>query len=225
MKRSLLDTLAAALLLAVALPATADTAAPALRVGDTWNYRQTNLYNKLDLGTVSRVVEAAGAREVRLVTRAADGSVLDEASYSGPGMLAAGTLSERATGALTPALEVAPYPLREGAKWTQKVMRDDAMSHEKRETLIMGKVVGWETVKVPAGEFRALRIERRIDLGDYDPFRGPTLRWETEWYSPDVKGPVKLQVIEEYFEYRYSRMTSPLPGIRTVYELVSHKAG
>jgi len=216
-------TLAAALLLA-AVPAAAQTPAPSLNVGDTWSYRQTNLYNREDIGTVSRAVEAAGAREIRLVSRSADGRILDQSSYNGPGMLASGTLSERATGALAPALELAPYPLKEGAKWTQKVMRDDALSHEKRETLIMGKVVGWETVKVPAGEYRALRIERRIDLGDYDAFRGPTLRWETEWYAPDVKGPVKLQVIEEYYEHRYSRMASPMPGVRTVYELVSYKA-
>jgi len=225
MRHPLRNTLAAALLVAAALPAAADTAAPMLKVGDTWSYRQTNLYNNADLGTVSRAVEAAGAREVRLVTRAADGRVLEEASYSGPGMLAAGTLSERAAGSLSPALEVSPYPLREGAHWSQKVVRDDMASHEKRETLIKGKVVGWETVKVPAGEFRALRVERRIDLGDHDPFRGPTLRWETEWYAPDVKGPVKLQVIEEYFDNRHSRIGAPMPGIRSVYELVSYKAG
>jgi hypothetical protein len=223
MTRSLWNALAAALFLAAPLPAAADTAAPMLKVGDTWSYRQTNLYNKADLGTVSRAVEAAGATEIRLVTRGPDGRILDDARYRSPGLLADGTLSDRAVGALTPALELTQYPLQEGAKWTQKVVRDDAMSHEKRETLLMGKVQGWETVKVPAGEFRALRIERRIDLGDYDSFRGPTLRWETEWYSPDVKGPVKLQVIEEYFEHRYSRMTSPMPGIRTVYELVSYK--
>ncbi|MCZ7562655.1 MAG: DUF3108 domain-containing protein [Burkholderiales bacterium] len=145
--------------------------------------------------------------------------------YDSPGRLAAGALSERAEGTLMPALTLAPFPLREGERWTQTVMRDDLASGEKRETLVQGRVVGWETVKVPAGEFRALRIERRIDLGDYDPFRGPTLRWETEWYAPEVKGAVRLQVFEEYFEQRYSRMASPMPGIRSLYELVSYKAG
>ncbi|MCL4802099.1 MAG: hypothetical protein KJ025_21080 [Burkholderiales bacterium] len=225
MRHPIRNTLAAALLAAAALPAAAQTAAPALKSGDTWNYRLTNLYNHADLGIVTRAVTAAGANELRIATGAAEGQARHEERYSGPGSLAAGTLSDRAEGPLTPALTLAPFPLREGERWTQKVVRDDAASREKRETLIQGKVVGWETVKVPAGEFRALRIERRIDLGDFDPFRGPTLRWETEWYAPDVKGAVKLQVIEEYFENRYNRMQSPLPGTRSLYELVSYKAG
>lgn len=225
MRHPIASSLVTAFLLAVALPAVADTAAPALAVGDSWSYRQTNLYNQADLGTISRAVEAANASEIRVVTRGRDGQVLSEARYAGPGSLAAGMLSERASGRLSPALELSPYPLREGERWTQKVVRDDAASNEKRETLIIGKVVGWEMVKVPAGEFRALRIERRIDLGDHDPFRGPTLRWETEWYAPEVKGAVKLQVIEEYYENRYSRLGSPMPSTRAVFELVSFKAG
>jgi len=227
MRQPLCKALAAAFVtLAIAQPTSAEVAAPTLKAGDSWSYRQINAYNKADAGIVSRDVKAAGAREIRMVTRSSDGRVLDEASYSGPGMLAAGMLSDRASGTLSPALELAPYPLREGAKWTQRVTRDDVVSREKRATLIIGKVLGWEAVKVPAGEFRALRIERRIELGDHDPFRGPTLRWETEWYSPEVKAAVKLEVFEEYYEHRYNRAFAPLlPGERSIYELVSYKSG
>lgn len=218
--------LAATFGLIAAQPASAaDVAAPVLQAGDTWTYRHIDGYNHLDVGTVSSVVEAAGPNGVRLVTRSVNGMVNFESTYAGPGQLASGTLSERAAGAMNPPLELTRYPLREGERWAQNVVRDDVMSREKRETAMRVKVVGWETVKVPAGEFRALLIERAFDLADYDPFRGPTLRYEKEWYAPEVKGTVKLEVFEEYFESRYGRLEMPAPGTRATYELVSYKAG
>jgi hypothetical protein len=203
----------------------ADVVAPVLQAGDTWTYRQIDDYNKLDVGTVSSVVQASGARDIRLVTRSGDGKFQTESTYAGPGLLASGMISERAEGAMNPPLKLTPYPLREGERWRQSVVRDDVMSREKRETQLSGKVVGWETVKVPAGEFRALLIERSFELGDYDPFRGPTLRYEKEWYSPEVKGAVKLEVFEEYFYDRYDRLQAPAPGTKATYELVSYKLG
>ena len=218
--------LAAAFALLVSHPAlAADVPAPALQVGDTWTYRHIDGYNKLEVGRVSRTVQEAGAHDIRLVTRSGNGTVLSEAAFSGPGLLARGILSERAEGAMNPPLRLTPYPLREGERWKQQVVRDDVMSREKRQTELAGRVVGWETVKVPAGEFRALLIERYFELGDYDPFRGPTLRYEKEWYSPDVKGTVKLEVFEEFFEHRYNRLPPLAPGTRAIYELVSYKVG
>jgi len=216
---------AAAALLAASPALATDVPAPVFQAGDTWTYRHIDGYNKLDVGTVSLSVEAAGARDIRFVTRLGDGRHQTESIYAGPGLLASGVLSERAEGAMTPPLKLTPYPLREGEQWRQTVVRDDVMSREKRETQLSGRVVGWQTVKVPAGEFRALLIERAFELGDYDPFRGPTLRYEKEWYSPDVKGTVKLEVFEEYFYHRYNRMQMPSPGTRAIYELVSYKAG
>lgn len=203
----------------------ADVAAPALTAGDSWTYRHIDEYNHLDVGTVSRSVVSADARNIRFVSRSADGAVVDERMLSGPGMVVSGMLSARAEGALQPALQMTPYPLREGEKWTQHVVRTDALSKEQRPMEIRGKVIGWETVKVPAGEFRALRIERWINLADYDAFRGPTWRWETEWYSPDVNGPVKVEVFEEYFDNRYAMPVNPMPWTRATFELVSYKRG
>jgi hypothetical protein len=218
--------LAATLGLGIAQPAlAADVAAPTLLAGDTWTYRHIDNYNKLVVGTVSSVVETGGPRDIRLVTRSGDGTVKSESTYASPGLLARGMLSERAEGAMNPPLKLTPFPLREGERWRQRVVRDDLMSREKRTTQLSGRVIGWQTVKVPAGEFRALLIERAFELADYDPFRGPTLRYEKEWYAPEVKGAVKLEVFEEYFYDRYNRLQPLAPGTRAIYELVSYKAG
>jgi hypothetical protein len=85
-------------------------------------------------------------------------------------------------------------------------------------------VLGWETVKVPAGEFRAMKVERTMYLGDYETFRGITQRTETEWYAPDIRGAAKVVVFEEFCERRYGcPMGSFMPGVRATYELMSYK--
>ena len=89
--------------------------------------------------------------------------------------------------------------------------------------LVRGKVLGWETVKVPAGEFRAMKVERTMYLADYDTFRGNTQRTETEWYAPDIRGAAKIVVFEEFCERRYGCLMSAMPGVRATYELTSYK--
>jgi hypothetical protein len=46
--------------------------------------------------------------------------------------------------------------------------------------------VGWQRVRTPAGEFDALRVERRIAFAHSDPFRDRPTREETLWYAPAV---------------------------------------
>jgi len=87
---------------------------------------------------------------------------------------------------------------------------------------VLGKVTGWETVKVPAGEFRALKIERVMLLGDYDHYRSQTRLTEHEWYVPEIRGAVKLQSWEEFRETGDSHY---LQGERQVYELLSYQPG
>jgi hypothetical protein len=59
------------------------------------------------------------------------------------------------------------------------------------------KVVGWETVTVPAGTFRALRIEVEGNRGkDPDPFWWPkqAARFQHSiWYAPEAKRYVKAR--------------------------------
>jgi len=211
----------AALGFVFALPVSAqDVAAPALKAGDMWTYRQIDEYANREVDRISRAVSSTGPRDIRVVTRSNDGHVLGEARFSSPGLLATGQLGGHATGTLEPALQLTPYPLREGETWSQNV-RADASGQDERKTRISGKVVGWETVTVPAGEFRALRIERSFNLGDATAFQGATLLHETEWYSPQVKGPVKVRIFEDHD----LQCDGPAGGMRAIYELVTFKSG
>jgi hypothetical protein len=206
------------------LPLAAQVAAPALKPGDTWTYRGIDNYNRQVTGTWTRAVTAAAPGGIRVETR--DGGAAVESVYRAPGELATGVLGERARGTMEPAFQVTPFPLAEGKTWSQKVIRTDPATGERREMLVTGRVRGWETIKVPAGEFKALKVERTMYLGDYDSFRGITQRTETEWYAPDVRGAAKLVVFEEYCERRFGcPMGSLMPGARATYELTSFKGG
>jgi hypothetical protein len=214
----------ASALLGTSLSVAAQVAAPTLKAGDTWTYRGIDNYNRLPTGTWTREVTGTAANGIRVAVRSADGSVDD--LYRTPGELTSGVLNDRARGTMDPAFQLMPFPLAEGKSWSQKVIRTDPVTNEKREMLVRGRVLGWETIKVPAGEFKAMKVERTMHLGDYDSFRGITQRTETEWYAPDVRGAAKVVVFEEFCERRYGcAMGSFMPGVRATYELTSYRGG
>lgn len=56
----------------------------------------------------------------------------------------------------------------------------------------------WERIRVPAGEFDCLRIERRIWFVHPDPYRFNSERFETLWYSPRVNRWVQREWTGQY---------------------------
>jgi hypothetical protein len=101
------------------------------------------------------------------------------------------------------------FPLSPGqqyaAAWDMRRPRAGAF-HVRHERKV--KVLGWEDVEVPAGRFRALKLQaegqfRRLDKSASDKARN------TYWYVPRVKRWVKhvyqdatLEVVEELYFYR-----------------------
>ena len=51
-------------------------------------------------------------------------------------------------------------------------------------------VVGWEAVDVPAGRFRALKVERQMLSNLADPL---VYKKVTAWYSPEAKAVVRME--------------------------------
>jgi hypothetical protein len=48
------------------------------------------------------------------------------------------------------------------------------------------KAHAWETVTVPAGQFKALRYTNSISFGNSDPEKTNSVRHETLWFAPEV---------------------------------------
>ena len=48
------------------------------------------------------------------------------------------------------------------------------------------KAEEWQTITVPAGQFRALRFVNIINFQASDPHRSASVRHETIWFAPEV---------------------------------------
>ncbi|MBC7780010.1 MAG: hypothetical protein H7125_07880 [Proteobacteria bacterium] len=90
------------------------------------------------------------------------------------------------------------------------------------------RVGGWENVKVPAGEFRALRVTRDLFLGDHEPHRTETRRVEIDWYSPQAGAIVRSTEDSEHQDLMMGRNDDGTPvnrkGDWLVWELTAARA-
>ena len=65
-------------------------------------------------------------------------------------------------------------------------VRADPATGRTNRVRIDGKVLGWERVKVPAGDFDALKIERYVYAGNAGFFRTEERIREYDWYAPQA---------------------------------------
>ena len=171
--------------------------APGLRSGDTWVYQQVNPYNGLVARTLTDTLKPAGAGFV--VERQSDrtGDAMETETISAPWRELAET-SGGARRTFSAPLARIPFPIAPGQVWREQATVTDAQGVSFLWKT-HGGALGWETVKTPAGEFVALRVERQMNLGDYDYTWSDTQVIETYWYAPAVKRWVRL-------EHRYERV-------------------
>ncbi len=85
------------------------------------------------------------------------------------------------------------FPLKVGDSYSTKFeFKDTRYGQNAGEARYDIKVVGWEDVTVPAGTFRALKVEGSGSVRRYDQqLQFP--HWFTAWYSPKVNRSVKLE--------------------------------
>jgi hypothetical protein len=107
------------------------------------------------------------------------------------------------------------FPLDVGKTWEQKTTFTRNYENRKAVATLQGKVIGWEQVTVPAGTFRALKIE----LGGFYNGSNSSSNWSgqifhTIWYVPEVKNFVK-----EIYRDTYRGVTSN----HDIHELVEYK--
>jgi hypothetical protein len=203
----------------------AQTAMPVLKSGESWTYRELEAYGmRRELARWTMEVVESGSSGARLTVRSSTDEAAAEVRFAEPGQLTAGILSRQvAPGRIDPPLLLRPYPLTEGRRWEQEVSRLEPTSGAQRRVHLSGRVVGWEKVRVPAGEFDALKIERVLYLGDAGRFRTQTRRVEEEWYVPSLKAPIRLRIWEEANDPTVPRILRYTLSNRELYELVEYR--
>jgi hypothetical protein len=63
-----------------------------------------------------------------------------------------------------------------------------------------GKVVGWERVRIPAGEFDALKVRRYVYAGNSDARRTQEEIVETDWYVPAIRKAAVMEGSSQHFD-------------------------
>jgi hypothetical protein len=200
---------------------------PVLSLGDTWNYNERNGYNGALLKTWTRqVAETKGTSTTLALT------AKEQTKQAIVDHLDGGLLQEVFPGGQTISysqpLNVIPLPIAPGASWSQRVAATDLATGRKTVISLHGKVRGWEKVRVPAGEFVALKIVKDMYLGDEEWWRTQTRRTIVDWYVPDVKWVVRRMTSDEYRDIARGRDpgffdNSLIRGDRYVWELTSYQ--
>ncbi len=198
---ALIRTLAAApALLALALVsgcASLDGSEPAaapspFAAGAQAVYEVRNAYNGERIGKATLRFGASGAlldgidyAEPTAVGFGTTPAAVSAREFNSAGELVRQRRSDGSTTTFDPPLRVLPFPLQPGTRFRQTVTAS-AAGQPPRRVRLYGRVAGWETVRVGAGEFRALRVERDVYLGDQAFNRTETARREIDWFAPQL---------------------------------------
>jgi len=158
-------------------------AKPDVKAGDRWVYRRTDhLTNKVAFTRNDRVA-STGPDEILVVSKRSDQtSEFDIFQTSEWGAIAIGGL------ALIPRAEFFKFPLKVGATHQTAYETTNRGSPARFKFDFTVKVLAWEDVAVPAGNFRALKVEAngtfiRLDSGQRF---GGMARFRF-WYVPEIK--------------------------------------
>lgn len=183
---------------------------PDVKAGDSWAYRQT-----VFAGNVSKPVKLevrvsfVSADAIVTVDRVGDGPENDSQYTSewNPISLSFGAVFDRP-------YQMFKFPMRVGDTYPYSYETSWRGSPARSRSEGSSKVVGWEEVVVPAGKFRALKIESRGTFQRLDTRGGSNQRLDL-WYVPEIRRFVK----SHYEESQPGRD----PDVRRVNELMEFR--
>lgn len=161
---------------------------PEVQIGDRWSWQHTNgLVNERDFTFIEDVVESSDTEiNVRVRIKGKPNSAV--AIYSREW-----NPKDVSSARFDPMLKEYAFPLNVGKKWDGSADKMLFANGKHGKFTIKGEVVGFEKIKVPAGDFDAYKISLHIDAisEDEDANIGNTV--ETIWYAPAVKRYVRYE--------------------------------
>lgn len=159
-------------------------APPGVLSGETWRYRLINRYNNLPIGEIlAEVTQVEPELTVTLTDQ--DGQRWGEEKYASPWEVIQEPIYNETLQFAQP-IPLLPPNLAVGEQ-TQSTTRyqltNDGTSRHWDSRL---KAVGWERIRVPAGQFDCLRIERIAYFEPSGVSKSQARRVETLWYAPRI---------------------------------------
>ena len=167
----------------------AQAAAPEIRIGDEWKYSLHDGFTRLPRGMLEyRVIALEGdAVTIQLRHEGRDSTE----RYTRDWNWRERPMTNLQNFRYEPPYPALPFPLEAGKKWQAYVKATDPATGRVNRVRIDGTVLGWERVRVPAGEFDTLMVRRVVYAGNPDHFLSEDQITEIDWYSPAAGGIVK----------------------------------
>lgn len=156
--------------------------APDIRAGDNWVYAFHDGYTKISKGTLEYRVSAAQGDTVTVEVRHNGRESVE--LYTRDWNWRERPMTNLQNFRYEPAYPALPFPLEAGKSWQAHVKATDPVTGRVNRVRIDGRVLGWERVRVPAGEFDALKVRRLVYAGNHDYFRSQEYIAEFDWYAP-----------------------------------------
>ncbi len=154
---------------------------PAAQLGTSWRLRIADGMTKVPISEAGYRIGAVTPGEVQIMDDSNEVfGVLDGASYA---LKRAGDI------VFEPGLQRARYPMAPGDRWQSAYSYNSPQCGITQATLAF-KAVAWDDVSVPAGKFRALRVESEGTLRNGC---GNNRQAHKHWYAPDLTMPVRQE--------------------------------
>lgn len=184
------------LLPAAVLGQTSSAPRPEIKVGDSWTYTRFDKTTKQITGTFVNTVAKIEGGEITMESRSASGQGGGGSNVFTP------EWHVRKLGGreFTPAIPEYAFPLEVGKSWAGKYTAPSPRGDSIVDYELKGKVVGVESVTVPAGTFDAMKIELEtfwVYKGAFGRVGGGLTTGsfnQTIWYAPKAKRFVKMDV-------------------------------
>lgn len=194
------------------------TGAPGMpTIGATWRYQYVDRkYSRTNQEFTVRVTQVSGTSVQDSVAASNLGPQAATIQASEPRFL------QRQLAAGQSLLELAPYLLAANRNLAQDVLerpKDYPNNYALIDWAISVSSPDWESVSVPAGTYKALRVNVSGSRGISDPARRavePQRFQYSIWYAPDIS---------RYVMIRHQAETSVGPFTDTVIELLEYKPG
>ena len=166
---------------------------PTPAVGDSWTYQYSDVRKGIK-GNLNRIeVTSIDNAGVHVAVRRADGGAPPTQQLFSTDM----NPIDRGSMHFTPSFSRFVFPLAPGTEWTSDVVGDNQKLGKQLRYAIKGKVLDWEKIKVPAGEFDALKVvvdaRYRAEGAGADNDGQLT---ETIWFVPELNNFAKLDYLE-----------------------------
>jgi hypothetical protein len=185
-----------------------EVSASEVQPGNAWRYAVHDGYTKLPRGTVEYRVRAVQGNTVTVAVL--NGGTESVELYARDGNWLQRPATNMQTFTYSPPYPAFAFPLAPGKTWRSRVTATDPADGRSFPVMIEGSVLGWERVRVPAGEFDALKVRRNVFLDYFQQgVRGQSVIVEHEWYAPALKQAAKREAASEYLSYYLAGSNAP----------------